>query len=107
MICIIRWQTRFLKGTFVNRKYLFINGGSFEILSAVPLKMKFHCFFPCRLRKLMILGGLDEKEGKEGKREEFIRMEGGSCRSDDQERKECAGCGNKIHDKFLLKVRYG
>ena len=55
----------------------------------------------------MILGGLDEKEGKEGKREEFIRMEGGSCRSDEHERKECAGCGNKIHDKFLLKVRYG
>lgn len=52
----------------------------------------------------MILGGLDEKEGKEGKREEFIRMEGGSCRSDEHERKECAGCGNKIHDKFLLKV---
>ena len=54
----------------------------------------------------MILGGLDEKEGKEGKREEFIRMEGGSCRSDEQERKECAGCGNKIHDKFLLKVSF-
>ena len=57
----------------------------------------------------MILGsreGKEEKEGKvEGQRGELLRIEeGAGGRFDEQDRRECAGCGHKIHDKFLLKV---